>query len=162
MLWAVLFMFLWQVNDVQCVWLDCCPTALQVSGRAQETFDHAKQSAQESWDTTKARAQETADKVREQGWLAEQQCKEQSRYFCLLVMMPCVHGLFIHVLPCAEAPETARNSSPSRRSPLQGLHIWHAVWHCCAWQNGLQDESSPATLCALAVSRSPATVRVLD
>lgn len=38
-------------------------TALQVSGRAQESLDQAKQSSQEAWDSTKSAAQETADKV---------------------------------------------------------------------------------------------------
>jgi len=37
--------------------------ALQVSGRAQESIDSAKQSTQEAWDHTKASAQQTADKV---------------------------------------------------------------------------------------------------
>lgn len=37
---------------------------LQVSGRASESVDQAKQSSQEAWDHTKAASQETADKVR--------------------------------------------------------------------------------------------------
>jgi hypothetical protein len=44
---------------------ECAPpcAALQVSGRAQESLESAKQSSQEAWDHTKAASQETASQV---------------------------------------------------------------------------------------------------
>lgn len=43
--------------------LPSLPPPPQVSGRAQESADQAKQSTQEAWEHTKAASQETADKV---------------------------------------------------------------------------------------------------
>jgi hypothetical protein len=40
------------------------PVFAQVSGRAQESLDQAKQSSQQAWGNTKSATQETVDKVR--------------------------------------------------------------------------------------------------
>jgi hypothetical protein len=61
------------------------PMFAQVSGRAQESVDQAKQSSQEAWDNTKAATQETADKVRWERGAGTQLGQSSVLLSCLLL-----------------------------------------------------------------------------